>query len=44
MPKEILLGDEASEAAAFAAAYAGQIEKGPTVDTSTAERPEPQGC
>jgi cytochrome c len=44
MPKEILLGDEAVDTAAFAAAYAGQIEKGPTVDTSAAEKPEPQDC
>jgi hypothetical protein len=44
MPKEILIGDEAIEAAAFAAAYAGQIGKGPTVDTTAAETPEPGPC
>jgi cytochrome c551/c552 len=44
MPKEILIGEEAIEASAFAAAYAGQIDKGPTVDTTTAETPEPVPC
>ncbi|MGH2952166.1 MAG: c-type cytochrome [Solirubrobacterales bacterium] len=44
MPKEILIGEEAQEAAAFAAAYAGQIDKGPTVDTATVETPEPGPC
>jgi mono/diheme cytochrome c family protein len=44
MPDGILLGDEAVEAAAFAAAYAGQIGKGPTVDTTAAETPEPGPC
>jgi mono/diheme cytochrome c family protein len=44
MPKEILLGDEATDVAAFVAAYAGQIDKGPTVDIGTVEKPEPQPC
>jgi mono/diheme cytochrome c family protein len=44
MPKGILLGEEAKRAARFVAAYAGQIDKGPTVDTATAETPEPEPC
>jgi mono/diheme cytochrome c family protein len=44
MPKGILLGEEAQQVASFVAAYAGQIDKGPTVDTETAERPEPGPC
>jgi mono/diheme cytochrome c family protein len=44
MPKGIVLGEEAQEAAAFVAAYAGQIGKGPTVDTATAPHPEPAEC
>jgi mono/diheme cytochrome c family protein len=44
MPKEILLGEEATQVASFVAAYAGQIDKGPTVDTATAERAEPGPC
>ena len=44
MPKAILGGEEAESAAAFVAAYAGQIGKGPTVDTSTAKRPKPPTC
>ena len=39
MPKGILGGEEAKQAAVFVAAYAGQIGKGPVVDT--AERPKP---
>jgi mono/diheme cytochrome c family protein len=44
MPKGIVLGGEAQEVASFVAAYAGQIGKGPTVDTATAERPDPSSC
>lgn len=44
MPKGILVGDEAESAAAFVAAYAGQIGKGPTVDTTTAQHPDPPDC
>jgi hypothetical protein len=44
MPKGIVVGDEDREVAAFVAAYAGQIEKGPTVDISTAKKPEPASC
>jgi mono/diheme cytochrome c family protein len=42
MPKGILEGENAKEVAQFVAAYAGQIDKGPTVDTATAEKPELQ--
>jgi mono/diheme cytochrome c family protein len=44
MPKQILLDEEAKTAAKFVAAYAGQIDKGPTVDTSTAKDPPPPEC
>lgn len=44
MPREILIGEEAEEAAAFVAAYAGQIGKGPVVDTDLAEKPPFEGC
>jgi mono/diheme cytochrome c family protein len=44
MPKDIVLGEEAKEVASFVAAYAGQIGKGPTVDTATAEQPDPAPC
>jgi mono/diheme cytochrome c family protein len=44
MPAGILLDDEAADAAQFVAGYAGQIGKGPTVDTATVERPEPGPC
>ena len=44
MPKEILIGEEAEEAAAFVAAYAGQIGKGPVVDLENAPRPDPVAC
>jgi len=44
MPKGILLGEEAKDVSSFIAAYAGQIDKGPTVDTATAEKPEPGPC
>jgi mono/diheme cytochrome c family protein len=44
MPKEILIGEEAEEAAAFVAAYAGQIGKGPVVDIESAPRPDPVPC
>ncbi len=35
MPKAIVLNEEAGPIAAFVAAYAGQIGKGPTVDIAT---------
>lgn len=44
MPKAIVLGEDAQDVASFVAAYAGQIGKGSTVDTSTAARPEPPAC
>jgi mono/diheme cytochrome c family protein len=44
MPEGILVGEDAESAASFVAAYAGQIGKGPTVDTATAARPKPQPC
>jgi mono/diheme cytochrome c family protein len=44
MPEGILGGEEAQSAAAFVAAYAGQIGKGPTLDTSTAKHPKPPTC
>ena len=44
MPDGILIGEEAKEVAAFVAAYAGQFDKGPTVDLASAERPDPQPC
>jgi mono/diheme cytochrome c family protein len=44
MPKGILVGDDAKEAAAFVAAYAGQIDKGPVVDLQSVRRPDPAPC
>ncbi len=45
MPKAILLGEEAKEVAAFVAAYAGQIGKGPTVDIAAQDLADaPQTC
>jgi mono/diheme cytochrome c family protein len=47
MPKGILISDDAKEVAQFVAAYAGQIGKGPTVDTAdskAAPTPEPGPC
>lgn len=44
MPAGILLGDEAKDVARFVAAYAGQIDKGPTVDTATASTPDAEPC
>ena len=44
MPRGILLGDEAKQVATFVAAYAGQIGDGPTIDTATAEQPDPTDC
>jgi len=41
MPRGILEGENAKDVAQFVAAYAGQIDKGPTVDTATAEKAEP---
>jgi len=41
MPDGILIAEDAQEVAAFVAAYAGQIGKGPTLDTESAPRPEP---
>jgi mono/diheme cytochrome c family protein len=44
MPKGILIGQEAEDVAAFVAAYAGQIDKGPTVPLDTTSRPHFGGC
>ena len=44
MPKGILIGQEAEDVAAFVAAYAGQIGKGPTVPLDTTRRPHFAGC
>jgi mono/diheme cytochrome c family protein len=44
MPDGILLGDEAEAVAKFVAAYAAQIDKGPTVDTSSAPTPQAPDC
>jgi mono/diheme cytochrome c family protein len=44
MPKGILLGDEAEDVSAFVAAYAGQIESGPTTEPANADLPEPPPC
>jgi mono/diheme cytochrome c family protein len=44
MPKGIVVGEEAQEVARFVAAYAGQIGKGPTLDTGTAEAADPPAC
>jgi mono/diheme cytochrome c family protein len=41
MPRGILEGQNAQDVAQFVAAYAGQIDKGPTVDTATAPKPKP---
>ena len=41
MPDNILIGEDAQEVAVFVAAYAGQIGKGPTVDTESAPRADP---
>lgn len=46
MPAGILGGERAKEAAAFVAAYAGQLgeDAGPTEDTRSAEKPDPPQC
>src|SRR4051794_30034674 len=44
MPKGILEEEEAQQVAQFVAAYAGQIGKGPVVNTSDTPLPEPQPC
>jgi mono/diheme cytochrome c family protein len=44
MPRGILEEEEAREVAQFVAAYAGQIGKGPVVDTADTPLPEPQAC
>ncbi len=44
MPKGIVVGEDAQDVASFVAAYAGQIDKGPTVDTATAPKPKPPSC
>ncbi|HSI80419.1 MAG TPA: cytochrome c [Solirubrobacterales bacterium] len=44
MPAGILVGENAKEVSQFVAAYAGQIDRGPTVDTSEAETPDSGGC
>ena len=44
MPKGILEEEEAQEVSQFVAAYAGQIDKGPVVNTDDTPLPEPQSC
>ena len=44
MPKGILLGEEAQDVSAFVAAYAGQLDKGPVVETETAGEPGEPPC
>ena len=45
MPRGILEGENAKDVAQFVAAYGGQIDKGPTVDTATAAKADPpQSC
>jgi mono/diheme cytochrome c family protein len=44
MPKGILEEEEAREVAQFVAAYAGQIGKGPALETSEDNLPETQEC
>jgi mono/diheme cytochrome c family protein len=44
MPAGILLGDDAKDVSRFVAAYAGQIDRGPTLDTETAPTPDPAPC
>jgi mono/diheme cytochrome c family protein len=41
MPRGILEEEEAKEVSTFVAVYAGQIGKGPTLDTAGAKPPEP---
>jgi mono/diheme cytochrome c family protein len=44
MPRGILEEEEARDVAQFVAAYAGQIGKGPVVDTADTPPPDPQPC
>jgi cytochrome c6 len=44
MPAGILEEEEAREVAQFVAAYAGQIDKGPVVDTADTPLPDPVPC
>ena len=44
MPQGILEEPEAQEVATFVAAYAGQIGKGPVVDTADVKPPAPPTC
>lgn len=44
MPAEIVRGEDAEDVASFVAAYAGQIDRGPTVDTATAPRGDAPSC
>jgi mono/diheme cytochrome c family protein len=44
MPQGILEEEEAKQVATFVAAYAGQIDKGPVVDTADAKTPAPPSC
>ena len=44
MPKGVLEEEEAKQVAQFVAAYAGQIGKGPVVDTADTPQPEFKGC
>ena len=44
MPRGILEEEEAREASQFVAAYAGQIGKGPVIDSADTPPPEPKPC
>ena len=44
MPKAILLDEEAQDVARFVAVYAGQIDKGPTMDAASAKTPAAGEC
>ena len=44
MPQGILEQEEAQQVAIFVAAYAGQIGKGPVVDTAGVKPPAPPTC
>jgi mono/diheme cytochrome c family protein len=44
MPAGILLGENAKDVSRFVAAYAGQIDRGPTLDTTEAPTPDPGPC
>ncbi len=44
MPRGILEEEEAQDVAQFVAAYAGQIDKGPVVNTDETDAPDPAPC